>query len=77
MMHFSLYIFGAVYIRRSKLAPMVGLMQGKPFGWGLGPALTRVDCPKISQDTITVLTHIDCPKISQDIGHKLPKIPKN
>ena len=37
MMNLSSYIVGAIYIIRGKLAPMVGLTQGKPFGWGLSP----------------------------------------
>ena len=37
MMNLSLYIFGAVYISRGKLAPVVGLLPAKPFGWGSSP----------------------------------------
>ena len=37
MMNLSLYIFDAVYILRDKLAPMVGSLSTKPFGWGSSP----------------------------------------
>ena len=37
MMNLSLYIFGAIYITRGKLALMVGSTQGKPFGCGSSP----------------------------------------
>ena len=41
MMNLSLYIFGAIYIIRGKLAPVVGSTQGKPFGWGPSPCNDR------------------------------------
>ena len=37
MMNLTLYIFGARYISRGKLAPTVGSLPAKPFGWGLSP----------------------------------------
>ena len=37
MMNLSLYMFGAVYISKGKLAPAVGSLPAKPFGWGSSP----------------------------------------
>ena len=37
MMNLTLYIFGAHYIPRGKLAAAVGSLPAKPFGWGLSP----------------------------------------
>ena len=37
MMNLTLYIFGAHYISRGKLAPTIGSLPAKPFGWGSSP----------------------------------------
>ena len=44
MMSFSLYIFGATYMIRGKLEPVIGSMHGEPFG-----CTAHVDCLKISR----------------------------
>ena len=70
-MNLSLYIFGAVYISRGKLAPVVGLLLAKPFGWGSSPH-------DINEAIFKSLTTQACwprwqPKISRYIGDKLRK----
>ena len=38
MMNLSLYIFGADYVTRGKLALVIDPLLAKPFGWDTSPA---------------------------------------
>ena len=41
MINLSIYIFGATYILRDNLAPVVGATHCKPFGGGLSPVAKK------------------------------------
>lgn len=71
-MTFTIYMFGALYLTRGKLAPMVGYLQVKPFVGGSNPLNYKIKAHflalTIAPTRWPPKPHVDQAEMTQNIG---------